>query len=1586
MENKIPPIEVTRMQVRQGASPSVSMHQAIAVGSKGRALAARILLLAVSLLACALGVSAQTSILTQHYDNGRTGQNTHETTLTLANVNSTTFGKLFTLPVDGYVYAQPLYVPGVAIAAKGTHNVLYVATEHDSLYAFDADTGGAPLWQISFIVNGGSTVPNGNVSTGDIVPEIGITGTPVIDSTTNTLYVVSKTLEGANYFLRLHAIDITSGAEKFGGPVVMSASLPGTGSGSASGTLAFSTQWENQRPGLLLLNGFVYVGFAAHGDNGPWHGWILSYKASNLQAAGAWCTSPNGIGSGLWASGAGLASDTTGSGRIFVSTGNGDYPVSGNVVPNPAPAPSSSVDFGDSIVQLTLSSAGQISPTDYFTPFNTASLDGADTDLGSGGVIIPPDQTGTFPHLLVEAGKQGRLYVVNRDKMTSDGSHFCNGCTTDPEVVETVNGIAGLWSMPAYWNGNMYFWGNGDHLKAYSFTNGVLSQSPTSQSAESNGFPGATPVVSSNGTSNGILWAAETDAYGSSGPAILRAYNATNVSSLLYASNLTSNPDTLGPAVKFVVPVVTNGKVYVGAQKEVDVFGLLAGQSHAASPAFSPATGSYGPSVSVSMSSSTPNAAIFYTTDGSAPSTASTKYASAITVTSSTTFNAIATAAGFIQSSVSTATYTISTQTPAPAFSPAPGTYTSTQMVQLVDSGATIYYTTDGSTPTHSSTKYTAAIPVSATTTIKAIGSQTGLTDSSVSSGIYTISTSGTTSINFGVGFSTPTGLQFNGSTDLDDSRLQLTSGLANQAGSAFFTTPMDIRNFTTDFSFQLSNAMADGITFTIQNSTAGATALGPTGGGLGYGPDTPGGTPGIANSVAVKFDLYSNNGEGDDSTGLYTDGASPTTPFVDLTPSGINLDQGDTIAAHFTYDGTTLTMTLTDNVVGKTFTNSWAINIPGTVGGNTAFVGFTGGTGGLTASQKIETWTFVSTPPHTTTVATPLITPGTETFAGSINVTISDATSGAAIYYTTDGTSPAPGVGTTKPYSATFAVSATQTVKTIATLSGDTNSNVASATYTLQAAATPTFNPPAGTISSTQAITISDLSVGSTIYYTTDGSTPVPGVGTTKQYSAAFTLASSATVKAIATASGNATSAVASAAYTVQQTAATPTITPAGGTYTTSVTVTITDASSGALIYYTTDGTTPSPGVGTTKQYTASFSLAASATVKAVASGAGFATSPVASSAYTVQSGAPSTVNFSGGFTATTGLQLNGTTAWNQTTHRLALTSATGATQAGSFFYGTPVNIQAFTNDFSFQLTAPNADGMTFTIQNNTATALGPSGGGLAYGPDTPGATPGIGKSVAVKFDLYNNAGEGADSTGEYTNGASPTTPFTDMTSSGVNLHSGDVMSVHMTYDGTTLSMTITDATAGKSFSTSWPVNISTIVGASTAYVGFTGGTGGSTATQEIITWNYASGTPATKTAVQFETENLLSSSVSSGPTYRAFAWSGFTNGNGTTLDSTKVGDNVAITLNVPTAGTYDVKYAVKLFNTRGFDQLAVNGTSLGPAVDEYASAETWKEFDMGTVSLPAGNSVFKFTVTAKNASSSGYTLSWDYIKLTPQ
>jgi len=916
-------------------------------------------------LLCALtaigwgGASAQQRILTQHYDNARTGQNTNELILTPANVNSTTFGKLFELSVQGYVYAQPLYVPNVGIPGKGTHNVLYIATQHDIVYAFDADSGGAPLWQVNFLINGATTLTPADVGNSqDITPEIGITGTPAIDLTTNTLYVVVNTKENGTLIYRLHALDITTGAEKFGGPVQITGSVPGTALDGNGTTVPFSVKWENQRPGLLLLNGFVFIGFASHGDNGPWHGWMIGYNATTLEQTGIWCTSPNGKGNGIWAAGSGIAADANG--NAYVATGNGD-----DTVTTPAPPPSTTIDYGDSIVRVSLNNGVPI-PTDYFTPYNQGDLANADADLGSGGVLVVPDQAGPNPHILIQAGKQGRMYVINRDKMTNDGSHYCNGCTSDPEILQTVTGVGGLWSMPAYWNGNVYTWGNNSNLKAFSLTAGVVSVSPTSESGEFSSFPGSTPVVSSHGTTDGIVWAVQTEAYNSNGPAVLRAYDATNVSNLLYASNLTGGRDTLGPAVKFVVPVVTNGKVYVGTQGEVDVFGLTNGVSPAAAPVFNPPGGSYSPTVQVSMTSATPNSSIYYTTDGSSPSTDSTLYTGPITLSFTTTINATTVANGFIQSPTSSATYVIASQTAPPIFSPAPGTYVTGQPVKLtVDSpNAVIYYTTNGTTPTHSSAVFSKPIVVSTSTTIKAIASSPGLNDSPVVTGVYIINPNGTTSIDFGLGFSDPGCMQFNGSTGLDDSRLQLTNGGANEAGSAFCTTPVDIRGFSTDFTFQLSNAEADGITFTIQNSPAGAGALGPAGGGLGYGPDTPGQAAAIGQSVAVKYDLSNNAGEGQDSTGLYTDGASPTVPSTDLTASGVDLHSGDTMSVHIIYDGVILTMTITDTSVNKSFTKSWPVNIPILVDGNNAYVGFTGGTGGQTASQKIETWTFVSSPP----------------------------------------------------------------------------------------------------------------------------------------------------------------------------------------------------------------------------------------------------------------------------------------------------------------------------------------------------------------------------------------------------------------------------------------------------------------------------------------------------------------------------------------------------------------------------------------------------------------------------------------------
>ena len=1332
------------------------------------------------LLLVSLPASAQTSILTQHYDNNRTGQNTAETILTTSNVNSSTFGKLFWIPVDGYVYAQPLYVPSVTIPGKGIHNVLYIATEHDSLYAVDADNG-APLWNVGYLGTNVTTLSTNDVGgTQDINPEIGITGTPTIDHTTNTLYVVVNTKEAAGIVYRLHAVDITTGAEKFGGPVLMSASVPGSAPDGNGSTVPLNPQWANQRPGLLLLNGFLYVGFSSHGDNGPWHGWILAYNAATLQQTGAWCTSPNGKGNGIWGAGSGLTADE--GGNIYVATGNGD-----DTVAIPAPPPSTTIDYGDSIVKLSVTNGVPV-PVDYFTPWNQASLDNADTDLGSGGVLALPDQPGPFPHILIQAGKQGEIYVINRDQLTSDGSHYCNGCTSDPEIIQPLAGAAGLWSMPAYWNGQIYMWGNGGHLVAYSLTNGRLSQSPTSSSAESSNFPGSTPVVSSSGTANGIVWAVQSDAYGSSGPAILRAYSATNVSTLYYASNLTSGRDTLGHAVKFVVPVVTNGKVYVGAQKEVDVFGLTAGWPQAAAPSFNPLAGSYATGVQVAISSTTANATIFYTTDGSTPTGASTLYQGPVTVNATTTFAAVAIANGFLQSPVSTATFTIGSATSPPDFSPAGGTYSSSQTVQLSDTtpGATVYYTTDGTQPTHGSQQYTTPIPVTSTSTIKAIASSSGLNDSPVAMATYTINPNATV-INFGMGFSTPTGMRFNGSTDLDDSRLQLTNGGQSEAGSAFFTTPVNITNFTTDFTFQLSDAQADGMTFTIQNSSAGAAALGPAGGGLGYGPDTPGQTPGISNSIAVKFDLYSNDGEGDDSTGLYTNGASPTVPSTDMTSSGVILNNGDTMSVHLTYDGATLSMTITDFSMNATFSKSWPINIPQTIGGNTAFVGFTAGTGGLTASQKIETWTFASTPSGTTQVQTPVITPGSESFSGTVNVSITDATSGSTIYYTTDGSAPVPGQGTTKQYTTTFTLNSTATVNSIATAPGDTNSATATSTYTL-IVATPVITPGSESFSGTVSVSITDATGGSTIFYTTDGSAPVPGQGTTKQYSTALNLNSTTPVKAIATAPGDTNSATAMATYTFipSQPAATPIITPKGGKISTTQPISITDSTTGAAIFFTTDGSTPSPGTGTTQQYGTPFTLPASATVKAIATASGFATSAVSAESFTVQRVVVPVLAPTGGAILTTQTVsiTDGTTgaAIFYTTDGTTPSPGTGTTQQylAPFTLSAPATVKTIATESGFQASAPGS--ATYTFQKASPPVVTPKNGtiattqtinltdtttGAAIYYTTDGTVPAPGQGTTQQFSSpFTLSASGplkaiAIATG-YLNGALTTTSFT--------------------------------------------------------------------------------------------------------------------------------------------------------------------------------------------------------------------------------
>ncbi len=636
----------------------------------------------------------------------------------------------------------------------------------------------------------------------------------------------------------------------------------------------------------------------------------------------------------------------------------------------------------------------------------------------------------------------------------------------------------------------------------------------------------------------------------------------------------------------YTSPIAVNGisltiKAFAAAVNDTDspiVTGTYVIQQPPATPSISPAPGTYTSAQTITISSGTTGAAIYYTTDGSVPNASSTRYTAAFKLSASGTVKAIALING-VASPVASAAYIITTPvTAAPVLSLAPGTYTGAQTLTMTDgtAGAVIYYTTDGTTPTTASANYAGALTVSTSETVKAFAVAPGASASAVVTAQYTIQGGGGT-ISYGSGFPNASGLILNGWSQLVNGVLQMTDAVRpGEASSVYALNPVSVQNFTTDFTFR-QNTLADGITLVLQNS--GPSALGNAGGGLGYGSDTLTGPVGIGRSVALKLDLYSNSGEGPDSTGVYTNGASPTTPAVDMSASGVDLHSGDLMAAHVVYDGANLALTLTDTVTGKQFTHSFAVDIPAVVGSTTAYVGFTAGSGGAAALQQIFSWTY------------------------------------------------APGKVT-----------------------------------------------------------------------------------------------------------------------------------------------------------------------------------------------------PV--------------VNYVSGFTSSAGLTMNRSA--QVTGGALQLTTTTGCCQTSAAYYQTPVNVQQFTSDFTFLLLNAVADGFTFVLQNQGLNAYGIGGASLGYGPRTAGGTGGIQTSVALKFDLHNNVGEGSNSTGVYTNGAIPTLPFVDMTPSGVSLHSGNVLAAHVVYDGVNLTLTLTDTVTGKQFKQSFPVNIPSIVGASTAWAGFTAGTGNSTADMKILTWGF--------------------------------------------------------------------------------------------------------------------------------------------------
>jgi hypothetical protein len=1408
------------------------------------------------LLTCSFA-HAQVNVTTYHNDLSRTGTNSLETQLTPLTVNSNQFGKLFTTSVDGVVSAQPLYLAGVTIAG-GTHNVLYVATEHDSVFAIDADSG-AILSQVNLIPAGGRTLnPTGDIdpSCMDQVPEIGITGTPVIDPSTGTLYVVAKSVVGGQAMQYLHALDTGTLAEKFGGPVSITASVNGTGEDSVGGVVPFNVLQENQRPALLLDNGHVIIGFGSHCDIAPWHGWLLSYSASTLAQEAVFNTTPNGSYAGIWMSGGGIAADAAG--NLYFSTGNGtsDGPVSSG----------GNADYGDSVLKLGPPAAGTFPVIDYFTPWDQATLQANDADVSAGAaVLLPALPSGKA--LLALVGKDGTMFeldTANLGKYCPDFVAPLTPCTgSDPQVFfESPNATTGTWGSPAYWNGNLYWGGSNDHLRAFSFntsTGAISSDGPsaavgTSESGNVFAYPSPTPAVSADGTSDGIVWALDGSEYSSTCVAgsncqVLYAYDATNLAVILWSSNqAANNRDVPGSAVKFAVPVIANGKVYVGSQGAVSAYGLIASAPlpgvgvnlSSVSTVYGLATSGtstsgggidgMGNAYAASLIGTTVpwNGSIF-TLSNAGPSSAATGTTISLPVGQYVSINLLATGTngnqlnqsfvvtysdgttqsftqslsdwfnpagnagesvvismpyaitgnggtetgpcyvyGYsfaLNSSKSAVSLTLPSNrnvlvlavdlTPAqsgtvtatsPLITPAAGNYYATQTVSMSDttSGASIYYTTDGSTPTSASTPYTAPFAVSTTATVNAIAIASGYNNSAVSTASYTIlptpisvSLSSVDNLYGIVTLGAPvpgTGIDGQNNAyeaDLIGSTVNWngavfslgTPGTLNAVTSATIPLPAgNYSNISLLGTGVLGNQVAQGpnfvVTYTDQSTASFTQSFSDW--------FTPQSYTGETTVLTMPYRL-SYNGAQDpgpvylygytfplDSTKIPQSITLPNNSdvaflAVDLTPlptaatpsfspapgsfigsQTVTLSDATSGAAiYYTVDGTTPTTSSTP------YTGAITVAATTTIEAIAAANGYTN------SAVQSGTYTINALP----SAATPTFTPAGGTYDVAQSVVIADATSGATIYYTTNGSTP---TTSSQVYTTPLPISTTTTVKAIAGGSGFTTSPVASATYTIIAsavAAAPTFSPPGGSYPAALSVSIADVTPGANIYYTTNGATPTPN---STPYTAPISVTTTETIEAIAVASNYSNSAVTMATYTinsVENPTATPTSSPVPGTYTSPQTVTLADATTGAVIYYTTDGSTPSTSSAT---YTAPLPVNSSTTIKAIAAASGYTTSAVGTFTYTISLPAAATPTFSpaGGTysspqTVTLSDATSGAVIYYTTNGTTPTTSSTQYT--GPFQVSEPTTVEAI---------ATASDHTTSAVATATYTASSTAGG----------------------------------------------------------------------------------------------------------------------------------------------------------------------------------------------------------------------------------------------------------------------------------
>ena len=1312
-------------------------------------------------------------VLTYHDDNGRTGQYLTETTLTPTNVNSGSFGKLFTDNLDGQVYAQPLFMANVAIAGQGTHNVVFVATEDDSLYALDADDNMAPLWQARFVdPSAGVTVPtNSDIAGSTIIPTIGITSTPVIDASTGTIYVVAnvKVTSGGTSTIEqvLHAVDVTTGADR--ASTVILPTLPGTGAGNVNGQITYQAQYENQRSALLLDDGVIYVATASYGDNGPYQGWLVGYDATSLAQVNAFIVAPDYGQGGIWMSGSGPAADAQG--NIYLTTGNGPFT---------AYQPGG-IDYGQAYLKLS-TAGGTLKVVDYFAPYDANALNNVDGDIGSSGVTLLPDivdpATGLTHQEAVGGAKHGTLFLLDRNNL--GGFNSAPGATSDPNILQEVP-FTFIFSTPAYYNGQVYFDSPNDPITAFALNpDGTLNPVPASETANGFAIFGSSPSISADGASDGIVWA--------NNGGILEAYDASNLANKLYSSDQAGSRDFLGNYVKFSVVTVADGKVYVGTSTGLVAFGLLSVPT--TPPAGLSAVATSSTTATVSWSDTSPTAStdtvhVDASTDGGA------------------TFSPLG------------------TSTPGARSFSATGLSPSTSYVFR----ATTFNGTGDSPPSNTAT---AATPSAAG------------------------------EVNYLAGFAGEAGLVLVGNAQVSGTGLQLTDGGINEVAAAYTSTPVAVSSFLSQFHFQLTNPRGEGFTFIIQGN--GPTSIGGGGGGLGSWI--------IPKSVAVKFDLANNSGEGSDTTGLFLNGVQPTIGSVvptagdlSLADGGINLFSGDVMNAFLTYDGATLQVTITDTVTGASATQSYAVNIPSVVGGPTAYVGFTAATDGSSATQTILDWSYSPgglAPPAAPTALTAARPVPTEVDLSWVN----NSPTAAAILVeeSTDGVNfnqVASIPGSSTSYALTGLGASTPFTFRIRALSsgGDSPYSNSVTNPPIAPPLTPTNGAPSQLTATSVVLTWDDNATNETSYQILRKA----GSGT---YATIATLPANTTTYTDSGLSPNTTYSyhilAVNAAGNTDFTGVLITTPPPGipqapeGVRATAViaseidlswidTATAAYAVTGVVVEESTDGVNFTPiatlapdanayavtGLAPSTTYT--FGIAAENSI----GDSDFSYTP---SITTQGPTAPATLDYSGGFAGAAGLGLTNKAAVVGT--RLRLTDG-GLGEAASAFTTAPVGIASFSTRFTFQLTNAQADGFTFAIQGGAPNSIIWGGAGLG--------SWNMARSVAVKFDLYNNAGEGGDSTGLFLDGAypnlggvAPTSGDVDLTGTGIDLHAGDIMTAAITYDGATLTVTIADTKTGASASQSYAVDIPTIVGGPVGYVGFTAGTGGLGAVQDILGWTY--------------------------------------------------------------------------------------------------------------------------------------------------